>query len=468
MPPKRCIRWILSVALVSSVARGFSPSNWTQLIFKKFGGSDELLDVGEVESVVSIITNEKSPEVLARCDDADCSAECITLRRVYSTESWPFSLKLSQSNFEHICPSLLFMLTQDCAHSSVNATLPPTQAEVWGFSVLFSVLISISTLAGALVVLPCHGTRAYGLSLAFLISLATGCLVSNSVFVLLPEAFDVHDNQYMWKACTVIGGLYLFYVMERLLHLGLSWGCCRERVSPHEQRIDGMEADHSHHRGRSHHHHHSHDVPHNLVSLEPLLPKESALSLALEGKVTTSSSAGEKSISEKSKVVEKMPTKVASVAYVILIGHGFHNLLQGMSIGAAFTSNTILGISVSLAIICEELPHGLGDFAILLSSGINKRKAVLLNFLSGCPCFIGLIIGIKLAEVTSAASWILGAAGGIFLYIGLADMLPEMNAAAEDLEASPFVIFVIQNVGLLAGIVGMGLLAVFSKDLGAH
>ena len=64
-----------------------------------------------------------------------------------------------------------------------------------------------------------------------------------------------------------------------------------------------------------------------------------------------------------------------------------------------------------------------GDFAILLNAGMSKKRALLFNFLSACTCYLGLIIGISLSEVAYATPWILGIAGGMFLYISLADMV---------------------------------------------
>ena len=49
-----------------------------------------------------------------------------------------------------------------------------------------------------------------------------------------------------------------------------------------------------------------------------------------------------------------------SVAWLVLVGDALHNFVDGMSIGAAFTENVYTGISVSLAVLCEELPHELG------------------------------------------------------------------------------------------------------------
>ena len=67
----------------------------------------------------------------------------------------------------------------------------------------------------------------------------------------------------------------------------------------------------------------------------------------------------------------------------------------------------------------------LGDFAILLNSGMSMRMALLCNFLSACTCYIGLIIGINIGELTSGGQWIFAIAGGMFLYIALADMVKD-------------------------------------------
>ena len=45
---------------------------------------------------------------------------------------------------------------------------------------------------------------------------------------------------------------------------------------------------------------------------------------------------------------------------MIIFGDGFHNFIDGVSIGAAFSESILTGISISLAVMCEELPHELG------------------------------------------------------------------------------------------------------------
>ena len=63
---------------------------------------------------------------------------------------------------------------------------------------------------------------------------------------------------------------------------------------------------------------------------------------------------------------------VAPVAWILLIGDAIHNCVDGLSIGAAFTENTFLGISVALACVCEELPHELGE--------LNARIILFITF----------------------------------------------------------------------------------------
>ena len=67
--------------------------------------------------------------------------------------------------------------------------------------------------------------------------------------------------------------------------------------------------------------------------------------------------------------------------------------LDGLAIGTAFMQSIDRGIIISVAIACEEFPHELGDFAVLLRSGMTTRQAVFFNFLSAFFCYLGLILG---------------------------------------------------------------------------
>lgn len=67
-------------------------------------------------------------------------------------------------------------------------------------------------------------------------------------------------------------------------------------------------------------------------------------------------------------------------------------------------------------------PPSLGDFVILLNAGMSLQQALFFNFLSACCCYVGMAFGI-LAGSHFSANWIFALAGGMFLYISLADMV---------------------------------------------
>ena len=78
----------------------------------------------------------------------------------------------------------------------------------------------------------------------------------------------------------------------------------------------------------------------------------------------------------------KSGNKIATVAWMIIFGDGIHNFIDGLSIGAAFSDSILTGISVSVAVLCEEFPHELGDFAVLLNAGMSMKQVSLIFLVS--------------------------------------------------------------------------------------
>lgn len=60
---------------------------------------------------------------------------------------------------------------------------------------------------------------------------------------------------------------------------------------------------------------------------------------------------------------------------------------------------------------------------MLLKSGMTVRQAYKCNLLSACLQCLGVIIGVLIGNVSSASQWLFALAGGIFLYVGLVDMV---------------------------------------------
>uniref|UniRef100_A0A8C1JTY7 Zinc transporter ZIP6 n=1 Tax=Cyprinus carpio TaxID=7962 RepID=A0A8C1JTY7_CYPCA len=114
---------------------------------------------------------------------------------------------------------------------------------------------------------------------------------------------------------------------------------------------------------------------------------------------------------------------VATLAWMVIMGDGLHNFSDGLAIGAAFTEGLSSGLSTSVAVFCHELPHELGDFAVLLKAGMSVRQAILYNLLSALMGYFGMITGILIGHYAeNVATWIFALTAGLFMYVALVDM----------------------------------------------
>jgi zinc transporter 14 len=100
---------------------------------------------------------------------------------------------------------------------------------------------------------------------------------------------------------------------------------------------------------------------------------------------------------------------------------------------------------------------------------MTVRQAMVYNFLSACTCYLGLFLGIMVGEMHMGNQYIFAAAGGMFLYIALVDMVPEMNATMDQMSKigvrNAMLVFLLQNIGILSGIVSLFVLAKFQDDI---
>ncbi|VDM17540.1 unnamed protein product, partial [Wuchereria bancrofti] len=112
-----------------------------------------------------------------------------------------------------------------------------------------------------------------------------------------------------------------------------------------------------------------------------------------------------------------------SAAFVIIFGDAIHNFIDGIAVGASFVISNPVGIATSIAVACHELPHELGDFAVLIESGLSIPRAMFLNFLSSLTAFAGLFVGLAAISVDSAVEILLAITAGMFLYVAWLDMV---------------------------------------------
>ena len=122
------------------------------------------------------------------------------------------------------------------------------------------------------------------------------------------------------------------------------------------------------------------------------------------------------------------------------------------------------GISTSLAILLHEVPHELTDFTILKASGLSTKHAILLNFLSSLTAYLGVILGLLLSSFNEdAISWCFAITAGLFVYLALVKMLPQLLKQPL-LEESPVMVVFIEVMGLMMGSVLMFLLVIYEDN----
>lgn len=395
-------------------------------------------------------------------------------------ENLEYNIVVNSSLFNDICSTAVldieesgFLLCKKNSNLLEKASTKPSSSAVWGFGFLSVTIISLCSLVG-ISILPLMKSKMYDKVLLYLICLAVGTLSSNGIFQLIPEGFGIDGNPLtVWQSAVIFGGFYLFYLTESLL----------ERVfnNSHTHSVDSKLMN----EGKTNS---SNDSSEKVFcsnkddkrlsdwsNESPQQSKEVLLNTTAGKSNFCCNQAEENSLRPASVVVGKQKQcwlfknykSIKTIAWMITVADGIHNFIDGLAIGASFSTSMVQGVSTSLAIFCEEFPHELGDFAILISSGMTMKQAAFYNFASACCCYLGLIFGILLGNDLSSAQWIFAFAGGVFLYISLAGMLPEAQAhcSKQSLKQQPWLCLFIKNLGLLSGFSIMLILTAYKDDI---
>lgn len=118
-----------------------------------------------------------------------------------------------------------------------------------------------------------------------------------------------------------------------------------------------------------------------------------------------------------------------NASWMVLIGDGLHNFVDGVLIAAAFMTDIHLGIITSLAVAAHEIPQEVGDFIVLLNGGFSRSKALLFNILASLTSVLGGVIAyFSLSGVQSVLPYILAIAASSLIYIAVADLIPGLHS----------------------------------------
>jgi zinc and cadmium transporter len=234
-----------------------------------------------------------------------------------------------------------------------------------------------------------------------LLSLAAGALLATAFMHLLPEALESQAGAKELFA-TLLVGIVFFFLLDKaeLWHHG------------HEH--------HHHHHGPHHDHHHDHA---HASHAHP-------------------------------------PHAAPSGGWAVLTGDSVHCFGDGILIASAFVADVRLGVVAALSVLAHEVPHHIGDLAVLRQTSPDRRSALIKVSLAGAVTPLGGLAGWWLVDqLQGYLPYFLVVASSSFVYVALADLIPQLQRRLGARET------IAQIAWLLAGI---ALVTVASQLAHAH
>jgi zinc and cadmium transporter len=203
-----------------------------------------------------------------------------------------------------------------------------------------------------------------------MLSLAAGALLATSFMLLLPEAFESDAEPQMLFA-TVLGFLIFFFLLDKA-----------------ELWHHGHEHHHDHHHG--HHPGHSHEPgPNHGAHGGP---------------------------------------KLGSGGWAVLAGDSLHCFADGVLIASAFVADMGLGVLAAIAVLLHEVPHHMGDLAVVRATSQNRRAAIVKVSMAGSVTALGGVVGFFLVDqLHDHLPYFLVVAASSFMYVALADLIPQLQ-----------------------------------------
>jgi zinc and cadmium transporter len=166
----------------------------------------------------------------------------------------------------------------------------------------------------------------------------------------------------------------------------------------------------------------------------------------------------EKFIRWNQQLVESPEPKVLPLVPLTLLVDSVHNFIDGMLIGASYLISIPIGLATTLAVVFHEIPHEIGDFALLVHGGLSVRKAILFNFLTALFAIAGGVVSLLIGNnIEGYSKIVIPLTAGGFIYIAGSDLIPELQLSVRPKTT------IIQLAMISSGVGIMALLLVFAR-----
>ncbi len=232
-----------------------------------------------------------------------------------------------------------------------------------------------------------------------LLSLAAGALLATAFMHLLPEAFESQAGPEALFTVLLVGLVFFF-----LLDKAELWHHGHEHHRAHDDvaEADGRPPEH-------HDHEHVHAGPHGPA--------------------------------------------LRSGAWAVLTGDSVHCFGDGILIASAFVADLRLGLVAALAVLAHEVPHHIGDLAVLRLSSPTRRAALVKVSLAGAVTPLGGLIGWWLVDrLHGYLPYFLVVASSSFIYVALADLIPQLQRRLSSRETAVQIFWLMVGIGLVTGV----------------
>jgi zinc and cadmium transporter len=229
-----------------------------------------------------------------------------------------------------------------------------------------------------------------------LLSLAAGALLATAFMHLLPEAVNSSAGAQELFA-VLLACLIFFFLLDKaeLYHHG------------HEHHHEAVgDHSHAHDHGHAHHHHAS-----------------------AQGR---------------------------SGGWAVLVGDSVHCFGDGVLIASAFIADFKLGLVASIAVLAHEVPHHMGDLVVLRQTERSANPALLKLCLAGAVTVLGGVVGYFLvAQLENLLPYMLVIASGSFVYVALADLIPQLQKRLSLRETAAQVAWLAVGIALVTVVSGL-------------
>lgn len=135
------------------------------------------------------------------------------------------------------------------------------------------------------------------------------------------------------------------------------------------------------------------------------------------------------------------------VPTLLMIGDTIHNFIDGILIAISFLTDPSLGVLATFAVAAHELPQEISDFSVMLNHGWARKKVLFANLFSSLASVAGALLGFAIRGILEP--WLpqlLALTAGIFIYIAIADLMPDISGKSPRDKFSHVLILLILGV----------------------